>query len=154
MASSAIVQCSCGRNYNSLVLAACPACRPDVNQVPEKSLSSSSSSNSAQGSMPRRESQGATAATREVTRDAESQASSLLVVASVVSVIGIIGGVITCLGALFLLGDETSRPIGILLLASGVAAILIWVFIGTFAQTVAAGVKVLVVIARSQEHSN
>jgi len=154
MASSKMVQCSCGRTYNSSVLDACPACRARANQISDTPSSSSSSSNFNQASMARRESRSATAATQKVTSDAESRASSLLIVASVVSVIGIIGGVITCLSALFLLRDEASRPIGILLLASGFAAILIWGFIGTFAQTVAAGVKILVVIARSQEHSN
>jgi len=154
MASSEIVRCSCGRNYNSAVLIRCPACGKDSDNVPANSSTTGISDSSAQENMPRRLSQSATAASLKVTRNAENQAHSLAVVALVVSVIGIIGSVITCMGALFLLGDELSRPIGILLLTSGIAGILIWVFIGTFAQTVAAGVKVLVLIARSHEHSN
>jgi hypothetical protein len=73
-----------------------------------------------------------------------------MVVAAVLAVLGVIGGIFLMVIGLLLVGNEYDRPFGIALIAAGLSGILIWVFIGSIAQTLAAGVKVLAVSAQKQ----
>lgn len=92
--------------------------------------------------------------TSEITATANvavQKASALMKISATVSVIGIIGSIMVSIAGLLLLGDDTTFAFGILLVAAGVGGVLIWVFIGSLAQTLAAGVQVLAASARMSD---
>lgn len=82
---------------------------------------------------------------------ATQKAGSLSTIAAVVSVLGVVGSILLAIAGLILVGNEDARPLGVVVLASSVAGVLLWIFIGSFAQTVAAGVRVLAEGARARQ---
>lgn len=84
---------------------------------------------------------------RSAVSEANAKANGLMAVAATLSIVGIIGSILVGVVGLFLLGEGDTRPVGIVIIALGLTGVLIWVFIGSFAQAVAAGVKMLAAMA-------
>jgi hypothetical protein len=146
MRENLVVECPCGEMYDGGAKTECSICGESsrkarlvsasfVPRTQSQSLSASAvrSSFGAAGS----------ADSRSVAQQAKSQAQSLSSIAAVIAVLGVIGGIVVGVAGLLFIGDEATRPIGILLIGAGIAGVLFWVFIGAFAQTVAEGVRVL-----------
>lgn len=152
MTDNAFVECPCGETYDAGNQIYCYKCGESRrNAKPTSSGAEKSTTPSVAPPLPRfttelpRRNSGSAAA------QAERQAQSLSVISSTVSIVGIVGGIAFAVLGLVLVGDELTRPSGILLIGAGIAGILIWLFIGTFGQTIADAVRVLAQLSSDQE---
>jgi hypothetical protein len=148
MPSVRLVTCTCGREYNVNALNRCPACRKPYGDSETTSASSTGARPTATQTPSGNVGQGRPSLISRSADEASAKATSLMKIAATVSVIGIIGSILTMVAGLLFFGDDATFAMGILLVAAGISGILLWVFIGSLAQTLAAGVKVLAESAR------
>lgn len=157
MNESIVVKCPCGRTYDAGMTIECPVCGESSKNA--TLMSAMGGAGTPSPSSQERRTAPATPGVRApfggpvnerraVAQKAEAQAKSLSVIAGIISVLGIIGGVIVAFAGFIFLTDEATRPVGLLVMASGIAGILVWIFIGTFAQTIAEGVRALAALLR------
>jgi hypothetical protein len=72
-----------------------------------------------------------------------------MTIAGLLTVLGLSGGILHTVIGLVVLGEVSTRPLGIPEVSSALTGLLVWLFIGALAQTVAADVQVMAATARN-----